>query len=408
MALFVQKFGGSSLSDLSCIKRVANIIAKTRASGHEVVAVVSAMAGDTDHLLKLAHEAAPEPCAREADALLAAGEQISAALLSLCLIARQCPARSFVGPQMMIYTNSCHGKAKIQRVKTESLQKAVKTGYVPVVAGFQGISSETGCITTIGRGGSDLTAVALAAALKADECQIYTDVDGVYTSDPRVIQEARLLPKVTFPEMLELSALGAKVLQKTAVEFAFSHSVPLRVLSTFKEGQGTLVTVPDREQTGAIISGIAFDRNQAKLSIVGLPNYNHALSEVIKTIESANIEMDMIIQNVPSPGDLIDFSFTVSRDRYLHAKSITQAVAERLSAHTVLGEYKIAKLSVVGLGMKSHAGTASKILEALAMEGISIHLITSTENKISALVEEKYLELGARILHTAFNLDNEI
>lgn len=405
MALIVQKFGGTSLSNINCIQRVADIVVGARQKGHDVVVVVSAMQGETNRLFKLAQNIVSEPNLREADALLATGEQISAALLSMSLIEMQCPARSYTGSQAMIYTDSCHGKAQVRRIEAKVLHEEIAAGYVPVVAGFQGITME-GHVTTLGRGGSDVTAVALAAVLQANECQIYTDVEGIYTSDPRVIQEARLLPKVTFVEMLELAALGAEVLQQQAVEFAYRHKVPLRVLSTFEQGTGTLVTFPDDDQVMPVVSGIAFDRDQARLSIVGLPNQSSTLRQVISVINEAGINVDMMIPNVPTPEDCVDFSFTVSRKSYHKALHVTRAIAKELSAQEVLGESKIAKLSVVGLGMKSHAGAASKVLQALSEEGIPIHLITSSETKISALVEEKYLELGARTLHTAFSLDN--
>lgn len=405
MSLIVQKFGGTSVGDIERIQHVAGIIAETRAQGHDVVVVVSAMQGETDRLLQLANVMSCDPNPRETDALVATGEQVSAALLSMSLISKQCPARSYTGSQVSIHTRGSHRKAEIEFVKTEVLMADIEEGLVPVITGFQGIN-ENGHITTIGRGGSDITAVAIAAALKAVECQIFTDVEGVYTSDPRVVSDARLLPKVTFEEMLELSTLGAKVLQRKAVEFAFQYRVPLRVLSTFKKGEGTLVTFAENSYEGAVVSGIAFDRNQAKLAIIGLPSEPEALSQVMLTLNEAEIDVDMMIQNVPTSEDHVDFSFTVSREEFAKALSVTKTVAERLGAKEVIGDNKIAKLSIVGLGMKSHAGAASKMLQALSKEGIAIHLITSSETKISAVVDEKYIELGARILHTAFGLEN--
>ena len=405
MGLIIQKFGGTSVGDMKRIQHVANIVANTRAKGHDVVVVVSAMAGETDRLLELAKTMSDDPCPRETDALIATGEQVSAALLSMSLIAKQCPARSYNGPQVSIQTSGSHRKAQIKQVNTKILLNDIAAGYVPVITGFQGIN-EQGHITTIGRGGSDITAVALAAALNAQECQVYTDVEGVYTSDPRVVQDARLLSTVTFEEMLELAALGAKVLQRKAVEFAHQYRVPLRVLSTFEQGEGTLITFPEKNDKKPSVSGIAFDRDQAKLTIIGLPNKSDTLSQVMKSMNMADIDVDMMIQNVPTSDDHVDFSFTVSREMYSKALAVTQATAEQLKAQEVLGDNKIAKLSIVGLGMKSHAGAASKMLQALAEEGIPIHLITSSEIKIAAVVDEKYLELGARTLHAAFALEN--
>jgi len=405
MGLIVQKFGGTSVGDIHRIQHVANIITNTRAKGHNVVVVVSAMEGETDRLLELAKTMSQDPCPREYDALVATGEQVSAALLSMSLIAHQCPARSYTGSQVSIETTGSHRKAQIKQIHTETLQEDIAAGCVPVITGFQGIN-EHGHITTIGRGGSDITAVALAVALKAEECQVYTDVEGVYTSDPRVVQDARLLSKVTFEEMLELAALGTKVLQRKAVEFAHQYHVPLRVLSTFEEGEGTLVTFAERNYGKSSVSGIAFDRDQAKLSIISLPNKSNTLSQVMSAMNDADIDVDMMIQNVPTSEDQVDFSFTVTREAYPKALQATQAVAKRLKAQEVLGDNKIVKLSIVGLGMKSHAGAASKMLQTLADEGIPIHLILSSEIKISAVVDEKYLELGARTLHAAFGLEN--
>ena len=421
MGLIVQKFGGTSVGDLDRIQRVCKIITDTREQGHDVVVVVSAMEGETDRLIELAHTIVSDPNSREYDALIATGEQVSAALLSMSLIAAKYPARSYTGSQVEITTSNRHRKAKIMNIQTENLQADIQEGRIPVVSGFQGISDH-GHITTIGRGGSDVTAVALAAVLKADECQVYTDVEGIYTSDPRVVKDARLLSHITFEEMLELATLGARVLQRRAVEFAYKYHVPLRVLSSFQEGAGTLITFAEEKQDKPLVSGIAFaeekqdkplvsgiafDSNQAKLTIRGMANENMALSRVLTAISDADIDVDMIIQNVPSPEDCIDFSFTVSMDDYQEALSITQKIAGELSAEEVTGDNKIAKLSIVGLGMKTHAGVASKMLQALAEEGIHIHLITSSEVKISAVVDEKYLELGARTLHSVFGLGDQ-
>jgi len=405
MALIVQKFGGTSVGDIDRIQHVANIVSETRKQGHDVIVVVSAMEGETDRLLKLANVMSMDPNPREIDALVATGEQVSAALLSMSLIAKQCPARSYTGSQVSIHTRGSHRKAEIDYIKTEILQADLAEGLVPVITGFQGVN-ERGHITTIGRGGSDITAVAIAAALKARECQIYTDVEGIYTTDPRVVTDACLLKRVTFEEMLELATLGAKVLQRRAVEFAHQFRVPLRVLSTFKKGDGTLVTFAEGAHQQLTVSGIAFDRDQAKLAIIGMPSEANMLSQVMLALNESEIDVDMMIQNVPTSEDHVDFSFTVSRDDYARALIVTKNIAEHLGAREVLGDNKIAKLSIVGLGMKSHAGAASKMLQSLGEEGIAIHLITSSETKISAVVDEKYLELGVRILHSAFNLEN--
>lgn len=402
MGLIVQKFGGTSVGDIDRIRRVSKIITNTRDQGHDVVVVVSAMKGETNRLVKLANTVVSNPNAREYDALIATGEQVSAALLSMLLIDAKYPARSYTGSQVEITTSNHHRKAEIMDIKTENLREDIREGRIPVVTGFQGINDH-GHITTIGRGGSDVTAVALAAALQANECQVFTDVEGVYTSDPRVVKDARLLSQITFEEMLELATLGAKVLQRRAVELAYKHRVPLRVLSSFQEGSGTSITLLQEKENQALVSGIAFDRDQAKVTILGIASDN--TSQVLMAISDANIDVDMIIQNIPTPEDLVDFSFMVHMQDYSEALSITQKIAGDLSAREVIGDDKIAKLSIVGLGMKTHASVASKMLQALGEEGIHIHLITSSEVKISAVVDEKYMELGARTLHSAFGLE---
>jgi len=404
MALIVQKFGGTSVGDIDRIQHVSDIVANTRKQGHDVIVVVSAMQGETDRLINLANTVVASPNAREYDALIATGEQVSAALLSMSLISAQYPARSYTGFQAGIQTNDHHRKAEIMNIETEKLRVDIHEGRIPVIAGFQGINDH-GHITTIGRGGSDVTAVALAAALNADECQVYTDVEGVFTSDPRIVKDARLLSQITFEEMFELAALGAKVLQRRAVEFAKKHQVPVRVLSTFQQGEGTLIAFAKEEQEHPQVSGIAFDRDQAKITVLGIPNDNVSVSKILTAMHAAQIDVDMIIQNVVSENDDVDFSFTVHMDDYYEALAITQKIALSLSAREVIADNKIAKLSIVGLGMKTHASVASKMLQALGEEGIHIHLITSSEVKISAVIDEKYLELGARTLHAAFNLE---
>lgn len=402
MALYVQKFGGTSVGDVDCVRRVVRKIQHTRHAGHDVVVVVSAMGHETDRLIQLAHSVTPHPELREYDALLATGEQASAAVLALALIEAGCPARSYTGAQARIRTDQRHTKAQIIDIDPLPLQADLKKGLVPVVTGFQG-TDEQGNITTIGRGGSDTTAVMLAAALHADECQIYTDVDGVYTSDPRVVHDARRLPQITFGEMLELARLGAEVLQTSSVRLAERHRVPLRVLSSFTEGEGTLVTVNDAEVLEPIVSGIAFDRDQAKISIRGLPSQAPWFDHWLQRTQKAVLEVDMMIKNPASDNDQVDFSFTVPLVDYPEALSLTRSLVEELNySCEILVNDRIAKLSLVGVGMKTHAGVASKMFHVLGEEGIKIHLITSSEVTVSAVIDEKYMELGARILHAAF------
>lgn len=401
--LIVQKFGGTSVADVKHIQNVARIVANTRQQGHDVIVVVSAISGETDRLIQLARSIS-ESNPREYDALVSTGEQASAALLSMALAALNHPARSYTAAQARIKTTDHHKKARIIDIDPELLQNDLQSGFIPVVAGFQGIS-ESGLITTLGRGGSDLTAVAIGAALSADECQIYTDVDGVYTSDPRVVPAAHRLEKITFDEMMELASLGAKVLQNRSLELAGKYKVPLRVLSSLREGPGTLISFDKKDAEQALISGIAFDRNQAKLTIQGIPERPGLASYILGAICEANIEVDMIVQNIPTSTSNIDFSFTIHRDDYKEALSIVERVSEELGARAVLGGDDVAKISLVGVGMRSHARVASEMFSALGQEGIHIHLITATEIKISAVIDERYLELAARTLHTAFGLD---
>ena len=405
MALIVQKFGGSSVSNIDRIQNVARIVSNARQKGHAVVVVVSAMYGETDRLIKLAHSVS-ETNLREYDVLVSTGEQMSAALLSMALEARSYPAHSYTAAQIHLRTTNEHQKARIIDVDPQILLADLKGGRTPVVAGFQGIS-EVGEITTLGRGGSDLTAVALAAALQADECQIFTDVDGVYTSDPKVVPSAKRISKITFDEVMEMSSLGAKVLQNRSLEFAGKYQVPIRVLSSFRKGPGTLIVYERDRVERPLVSGIAFERRQAKLTLQGVPERSGLANYILEPISKADIEVDMIVQNVRTVDMKIDFSFTLQRDDYLKAYPIIQTVAEELGARTVLGDNEIAKISLVGLGMRSHAGIASQMFSALGQEGIHIHLITATEIKISVAVDEKYLELGARTLHSAFNLDRK-
>ncbi len=403
MALIVQKYGGTSVATPERIEHVAEKVIATRQRGDAVVVVVSAMSGETDRLMGLAHKIAEQPEARELDVLLSTGEQVTIALLAMALQKRGCPARSYTGSQVRILTDSVHNKARIRGIDDTAVRQDLDAGRVVVVAGFQGVD-ENGNITTLGRGGSDTTGVALAAALKADECQIYTDVDGVYTTDPRVVPNARRLERITFEEMLEMSSLGSKVLQIRSVEFAGKYNVPLRVLSTFTEGEGTLITFEDPQMEDAVISGIAFNRDEAKLTVIGVPDQPGIAHRILGPIADANIEVDMIIQNIAEDATT-DVTFTVHRRDYAQAMEILQRAAKALAARQVTGDNKIIKISLVGVGMRSHAGIASKMFEALSKEGINIRMISTSEIKISVVVDEKYLELGVRALHEAFQLD---
>ncbi len=404
MPLIVQKYGGTSVGSVERIRAVAERIRRCRERGQEIVVVVSAMSGETNRLLGLSKEISQRPPPRELDVLLSTGEQVTIALLSMALQELGCPARSYTGAQVHIRTDSAFNKARILEIDEQKVRRDLAEGRVVVVAGFQGVDDE-GNITTLGRGGSDTTAVALAAALKADECQIYTDVDGVYTTDPRVVPEARRLDRITFEEMLEMASLGSKVLQIRAVEFAGKYDVPLRVLSSFEEGPGTLITKEEQEDMErAVISGIAFNRDEAKLTILGVPDQPGVAYRIVGPIGDANIELDMIVQNVGADGTT-DFTFTVHRNDYEKALDILQRLADDLGAREVEGDDKIAKISLVGVGMRSHAGIASTMFRALAEEGINIRMISTSEIKISVVVDDKYLELGVRALHSAFQLE---
>jgi aspartate kinase len=404
MALIVQKYGGTSVGSIERIQAVAERVKRWRDRGDQVVVVVSAMSGETDRLIKLAKQLQERPEPRELDVLLSTGEQVTIALLSMALAAQGCPARSYTGAQVHILTDSAHNKARIRDIDAARVRADLDAGRVVVVAGFQGID-EQGDITTLGRGGSDTSAVAIAAALKADECQIYTDVDGVYTTDPRVEPRARKLDRITFEEMLEMASLGSKVLQIRSVEFAGKYRVPLRVLSSFEEGEGTLISFEDNDVEDAKISGIAFSRDEAKLTVLGVPDQPGVAHRILGPIAEANIEVDMIVQNVGADGSTTDFTFTVHRNDYAPALEILQRTASDLGARQVTGDASIVKISLVGVGMRSHAGIASQMFASLAKEGINIRMISTSEIKISVVVDEKYLELGVRTLHEAFGLD---
>jgi len=405
MALLVQKFGGTSVGTTERIKAVADKVKRFRDQGDDIVVVVSAMSGETNRLLALSSEVMEEPTAREMDVLLSTGEQVTISLLTMALNQLGCEARSYTGGQVRITTDTSHTKARIKSIDEHNMRADLDAGRVIVVAGFQGVDDK-GNITTLGRGGSDTTAVALAAALKADECQIYTDVDGVYTTDPRVVDNARRMEKVTFEEMIEMASLGSKVLQIRAVEFAGKYAVPLRVLSSFKEGPGTLITIEDdgsMEQPA--VSGIAFNRDEAKLTLVGVPDIPGIASKILRPISDQNIEVDMIVQNV-GLDKKTDFTFTVHRNDYKSAKSVLDKICIDLQAEASAGDNDIAKVSIVGVGMRSHAGVATKMFEVLSHEGINIQMISTSEIKISVVIDEKYLELAVRTLHSAFDLDD--
>jgi aspartate kinase len=405
MSLIVQKFGGTSVGTIERIEAVADKVTEFRRQGHDIVVAVSAMSGETNRLIGLAHELQSQPTPRELDVLISTGEQVTIALLSMALNKRGCPARSFTGSQVKILTDSAHNKARIKEIDGNNIRAELKRGRVVVVAGFQG-SDEDGNITTLGRGGSDTTAVALAAALKADECQIYTDVDGVYTTDPRVVERARRLEHITFEEMLEMASLGSKVLQIRAVEFAGKYNVPLRVLHSFQDGPGTLISLEESlEMESPAISGIAFTRDEAKLSILGVPDTPGIAYRILGPISDANIEVDVIVQNAAAD-KTNDITFTVSRGDMVKAEAILHETAKELGAREVVTDAKIAKVSIVGVGMRSHAGVASKMFKTLADISTNIQLITTSEIKISVVIDENFLELAVRALHTAFDLDD--
>ncbi len=405
MSLFVQKFGGTSVGTTERIAAVADKVAQFRQQGHDIVVVVSAMSGETNRLIALAKEMQEVPEPREMDVLLSTGEQVTIALLCMALKKRGYDARSYTGAQVKILTDSAHTKARIQQIDTDAMREDLDQGRVVVVAGFQGMD-ENGNITTLGRGGSDTTGVALAAALKADECQIYTDVDGVYTTDPRVVDGARRLDRITFEEMLEMASLGSKVLQIRAVEFAGKYNVPLRVLSTFGDGPGTLITLDEEDRTmeQPVVSGIAFSRDEAKLSVRDIPDIPGMASKILSPVGDANIEVDVIVQNSSGDGSN-DLTFTVGRNDVTKAKGVLEKVIAEIGSGQVSTDDKIAKVSIVGVGMRSHAGVASTMFKALAAENINILMITTSEIKISVIIDERYLELAVRSLHSAFGLD---
>ncbi|MCL4120170.1 UNVERIFIED_CONTAM: hypothetical protein GTU68_040914 [Idotea baltica] len=404
MALIVQKFGGTSVANIELIEQIADKIQKYHARGDHIVAVVSAMSGETNRLINLAKKIQLQPVERELDVLLSTGEQVTIALLAMALMKRGVSAVSYTGKQAGIITNDVHGKARILSVDSHKIKTDLAQGRVIVVAGFQGADS-VGNITTLGRGGSDTTGVAMAVSLEADECQIYTDVDGVYTTDPRIEPKAQKLDKITFEEMLEMASLGSKVLQIRSVELAGKYNVPLRVLHSFKEGEGTLITMDEGHlMEQPIISGIAFNREEAKLTIHGVPDLPGVASKILGSVSGSNIEVDMIVQNV-AHDSTTDFTFTVHRNDYQKALHILENTSRSLNAKEVSGDINIAKLSLVGIGMRSHVGVASRMFKSLGCENINIQMITTSEIKISVVIEEKYLELAVRSLHSEFGLD---
>jgi len=405
MSLIVQKYGGTSVGSIERIKNVASRVARCKQAGHQLVVVVSAMSGETNRLIALAKEIQSHPVPRELDVMVATGEQVSIALLTMALLELGLKAKSYTGAQVKIVTDSAFTKARIISIEEANIRRDLADDYIVVIAGFQGMDS-AGNITTLGRGGSDTTGVALAAVLKASECQIYTDVDGVYTTDPRIVPEARRLKSITFEEMLEMASLGSKVLQIRSVEFAGRYGVKLRVLSSFEEeGEGTLITFEEgRNMEQATISGIAFNRDEAKITILGVPDRPGIAYQILGPIGNANIDVDMIVQNVGHDG-MTDFSFTVHRNEYHKALQVLKPVKDHIKAREIIGGDNIAKVSLVGVGMRSHAGIASAAFRALAEEGINIQMISTSEIKVSIVIDEKYMELAVRVLHKVFGLD---
>jgi aspartate kinase len=405
MGVVVQKYGGTSVGSIERIRAVATRVQRARQEGHQVVVVVSAMAGETDRLLRLAREVSATPVAREVDTLLATGEMVAIALVAMALHELGCAAESFTGPQGGILTDNAHTQARIKHITTTRLQRALGLGVVPVVAGFQGISSGED-LTTLGRGGSDLTAVALAAALEADRCEIYTDVDGVYSADPNVVPQARRLARISYDEMLEMARLGAKILQARSVEFAKKYDVPIVVKSSFSEGDGTLVTRPEQDMEQVVVAGVTSDRNQAKITLTRVTDRPGIAAKLFGRIAASDIVVDMIIQNA-SEGGLTDISFTVSRSDAQQALALARQSLAELGAAEATLQTNIAKVSIVGAGMQSHAGVAARMFEALAAETVNILMISTSEIKISCVIEDKYTELAVRVLHDAFQLERE-
>ena len=404
MALIVQKFGGTSVGTIERIENVAKKVIKEVKNGNQVVVVVSAMAGETDRLINLAKEVDEAPFEREMDVLVSTGEQVSIALLAMTLIKMGYKAKSFLGFQIPIYTDGVYTKARITEIKPDNLKKALNEGNIAVVAGFQGIDRE-GNITTLGRGGSDTTAVAIAAALKADRCDIYTDVDGVYTTDPNICPKARKIKKISYEEMLEYASLGAKVLHLRSVEFAQKYKITLQVRSSFKDEEGTIVCKEEEIMEQPVVTGIAYDKNQAKISIIKVPDKPGIAAKIFGEIADENISVDMIVQNIAEDGKSTDLTFTVTKNEFKKAMEIVKKIAKEIGAEDVIGDENISKVSIIGVGMRSHSGVAAKMFEALANENINIQMISTSEIKVSCIIAEKYTELAVRVLHDAFELD---
>jgi aspartate kinase len=402
--LIVQKYGGTSVANVERIKAVAERVVKTAKEGHKVAVVVSAMAGETDKLINLAHQVSPNPNEREMDILLSSGERVTCALTAIAIEELGYKATAFTGRQMGIITDDVHTKAKIEKIAGERAKKALDEGYIIVVAGFQGITESGSDVTTLGRGGSDLSAVAIASALNADLCEIYTDVDGVYTTDPNIVPEARKLGKISYEEMLELASLGAKVLQTRSVEFAMKYEVPVVVRSSFNDNPGTLVTKEDKDMEKVVVSGVAYDKNQAKITVMGVPDKPGIAAKLFKGIADAGIVVDMIVQNVSSDGKAADISFTVPRTDTKKTLKLTEAIAKELGAKGVDMKNDIAKISIVGVGMRTHSGVASQMFETLAKHGVNIMMISTSEIKVSCIIDAKYTELAVRVLHDVFGL----
>ena len=403
--LIVQKYGGTSVANVERIKAVAERVVRTAREGNDVVVVVSAMAGETDKLIGLAHQLSSSPSEREMDLLLSSGERVTSALTAIAIESLGHKAMAFTGRQMGIITDTVHTKARIERITGERARKVVEEGYIVVVAGFQGITEGEDAVTTLGRGGSDLSAVAIASALNADLCEIYTDVDGVYTTDPNIVPEARKLEKISYEEMLELASLGAKVLQTRSVEFAMKYEVPVVVRSSFNDHPGTLVTKEDAEMEKVVVSGVAYDKNQAKLTVMAVPDRPGIAAKLFKGVADANIVVDMIVQNVSSDGKATDISFTVPKTDARKVLRLTEEIAKELGAKGVTSREDIAKISIVGVGMRTHSGVAAKMFDTLAAHRINIMMISTSEIKVSCIIDSKYTELAVRVLHDAFELE---
>ena len=402
--LIVQKYGGTSVANVERIKAVAERVVRTAKEGHKVVVIVSAMSGETDKLINLAHQISSNPSEREMDLLLSSGERVTTALTAMAIEALGHKALALTGWQAGIITDAVHTKAKIEKIEGGRVLNALDNGYIVVIAGFQGITETEGEITTLGRGGSDLSAVAIAAALKSDLCEIYTDVDGVYTTDPNIVPEAKKMDKISYEEMLEMASLGAKVLQTRSVEFAMKYEVPVVVKSSFSDNEGTLVTKEDEDMEKVIVSGVTYDKNQAKITLIGLPDKPGIAAKLFTDIANANIVVDMIVQNVSSDGKSADISFTVAKTDLQKAFRLTENIAKELQAKEVTSRDDISKISIIGVGMRTHSGVAAQMFKALASHGINILMISTSEIKVSCVIESKYTELSVRVLHDTFGL----